>query len=179
MTDFDAAVPRSRSLGRDALVLAVGMAVANAGNYGFNLVMAFLLGPEAYGALAALLALVLVVVALVAGWTALVHRGTKRALSAGLAVAALAAGRLRRVLTETSASAVRGTRALTRTLAVVPEPLQLPSSPDRTRPSAQTLTSAATSWALAAPALRASRPPPSAAAPSTRFIHTFTWSSPW
>jgi hypothetical protein len=36
------------------------MAVANAGNYGFNLVMAFLLGPEAYGALAALLALVLV-----------------------------------------------------------------------------------------------------------------------
>jgi O-antigen/teichoic acid export membrane protein len=34
--------------------------VANAGNYAFNLVMAFLLGPEAYGALAALLALVLV-----------------------------------------------------------------------------------------------------------------------
>ncbi|MGH2816002.1 MAG: hypothetical protein ACRDLC_12715, partial [Actinomycetota bacterium] len=60
MTDFDTAVPRSRSLRRDALVLAVGMAVANAGNYGFNLVMAFLLGPEAYGALAALLALVLV-----------------------------------------------------------------------------------------------------------------------
>ena len=36
------------------------MGVANAGNYAFNLVMAFLLGPEAYGALAALLALVLV-----------------------------------------------------------------------------------------------------------------------
>jgi O-antigen/teichoic acid export membrane protein len=36
------------------------MAVANAGNYAFNVVMAFLLGPEAYGALAALLALVLV-----------------------------------------------------------------------------------------------------------------------
>jgi O-antigen/teichoic acid export membrane protein len=36
------------------------MGVANAGNYGFNVVMAFLLGPEAYGALAALLALVLV-----------------------------------------------------------------------------------------------------------------------
>jgi hypothetical protein len=34
--------------------------VANAGNYAFNVVMAFLLGPEAYGALAALLALVLV-----------------------------------------------------------------------------------------------------------------------
>jgi O-antigen/teichoic acid export membrane protein len=41
-------------------VLAAGMGVANAGNYAFNLVMAFLLGPEAYGALAALLALVLV-----------------------------------------------------------------------------------------------------------------------
>jgi O-antigen/teichoic acid export membrane protein len=36
------------------------MAVANAGNYAFNVVMALLLGPEAYGALAALLALVLV-----------------------------------------------------------------------------------------------------------------------
>jgi O-antigen/teichoic acid export membrane protein len=41
-------------------VLAAGMGLANAGNYAFNLVMAFLLGPEAYGALAALLALVLV-----------------------------------------------------------------------------------------------------------------------
>src|SRR5215217_1368060 len=60
VTDFDTAVPPSRSLRRDALVLAAGMAAANAGNYGFNLVMAFLLGPEAYGALAALLALVLV-----------------------------------------------------------------------------------------------------------------------
>ena len=60
MTDFDTAVPHSRSLRRDALVLAAGMAVANAGNYGFNLVTAFLLGPEAYGALAALLALALV-----------------------------------------------------------------------------------------------------------------------
>ena len=60
MTQFETAVPRSRSLRRDALVLAAGMAVANAGNYAFNLVMAFLLGPEAYGALAALLALVLV-----------------------------------------------------------------------------------------------------------------------
>ena len=80
MTDFDTAVPRSRSLRRDALVLAVGMAVANAGNYGFNLVMAFLLGPEAYGALAALLALVLVgsvpglaLQAVVARRTALAH----------------------------------------------------------------------------------------------------------
>jgi O-antigen/teichoic acid export membrane protein len=60
VTQFDTAVPRSRSLPRDALVLGAGMAVANAGNYAFNVVMAFLLGPEAYGALAALLALVLV-----------------------------------------------------------------------------------------------------------------------
>jgi O-antigen/teichoic acid export membrane protein len=60
VTQFDTAVPRSRSLRRDALVLAVGMGVANAGNYAFNVVMAFLLGPEAYGALAALLAVVLV-----------------------------------------------------------------------------------------------------------------------
>jgi O-antigen/teichoic acid export membrane protein len=60
VTKNDTALPRSRSLPRDALVLAAGMAVANAGNYGFNVVMAFLLGPEAYGALAALLALVLV-----------------------------------------------------------------------------------------------------------------------
>jgi O-antigen/teichoic acid export membrane protein len=81
VTDFDTAVPRSRSLRRDALVLAVGMAVANAGNYGFNLVMAYVLGPEAYGALAALLALVLVgsvpglaLQAVVARRTALAHR---------------------------------------------------------------------------------------------------------
>jgi O-antigen/teichoic acid export membrane protein len=60
VTQFDTAVPRSRSLRRDALVLAVGMGLANAGNYLFNVVMAFLLGPEAYGALAALLAVVLV-----------------------------------------------------------------------------------------------------------------------
>ena len=60
VTQFETAVPRSRSLRRDALVLAAGMGVANAGNYAFNVVMAFLLGPEAYGALAALLALVLV-----------------------------------------------------------------------------------------------------------------------
>ena len=37
---------------------------------------------------------------------------------------------------------------------------------------------AETSWALAAPALKASRPPPSAATPIARFIHKFTWTSP-
>jgi O-antigen/teichoic acid export membrane protein len=60
VTKLDAAVPSRRSLPRDALALAVAMAVANATNYGFSLVMAFLLGPAAYGALGALLALVLV-----------------------------------------------------------------------------------------------------------------------
>jgi O-antigen/teichoic acid export membrane protein len=60
VTKLDAAVPSRRSLPLDALVLAVAMAVANATNYGFSLVTAFLLGPAAYGALGALLALVLV-----------------------------------------------------------------------------------------------------------------------
>jgi O-antigen/teichoic acid export membrane protein len=59
VTHFDASVTPGRALLRDALVLTVGMAVANGSNYAFNLVMAGLLGPEAYGALGALLALVL------------------------------------------------------------------------------------------------------------------------
>jgi O-antigen/teichoic acid export membrane protein len=59
VTQFDASVAPGRALLRDALVLTVGMAVANGSNYAFNLVMAGLLGPEAYGALGALLALVL------------------------------------------------------------------------------------------------------------------------
>jgi O-antigen/teichoic acid export membrane protein len=60
VTEFGQTVPVSRSLHRDALALAAGMIVANASNYAFTLVMAFLLGPEVYGALGALLALVLV-----------------------------------------------------------------------------------------------------------------------
>jgi hypothetical protein len=91
---------------------------------------------------------------------------------------ALARGRLRPVPTETSAEATRGTRTLARmpslsrpapTVPLVPELEQLPTSLDRTRPSAQTRTSAEvgrpsrasaeTSWALVAPAPRASRPP--------------------
>jgi O-antigen/teichoic acid export membrane protein len=59
VTQFDASVTPGRALLREALVLTVGMAVANGSNYAFNLVMAGLLGPEAYGALGALLALVL------------------------------------------------------------------------------------------------------------------------
>jgi len=57
VTKLDAAVPSRRSLPRDALVLAAAMAVTNATNYGFGLVVACLLGPPAYGALGALLAL--------------------------------------------------------------------------------------------------------------------------
>jgi len=113
---------------------------------------------------------------------------------------AVVAGRPRRVPIETSAPAARGTRTLAR-IAPEPSPARAawtvpparsvrPSSLDRTRPSAQTrtcaevgrpsraVTSAEISWALAAPALRTSRPPPSAATPMARFIHRFTWSSP-
>ncbi|HEV3497228.1 MAG TPA: hypothetical protein VHA34_12850 [Actinomycetes bacterium] len=87
MTQFDTAVPPSRSLRRDALVLAVGMGVANAGNYAFNVVMAFLLGPEAYGALAALLAVVLVGSVPGLALQAVVARRTALATGAGLGAA--------------------------------------------------------------------------------------------
>jgi O-antigen/teichoic acid export membrane protein len=48
------------SLSRSFLVLAPAMVAANALNYAFNLVMSRLLGPADYGALGALLALVLI-----------------------------------------------------------------------------------------------------------------------
>jgi len=53
-------VPGRASLPRAFLVVAPAMAAANALNYAFNLVMSRLLGPADYGALGALLALVLV-----------------------------------------------------------------------------------------------------------------------
>jgi O-antigen/teichoic acid export membrane protein len=56
----DALVRRRASLPRAFLVVAPAMAAANALNYAFNLVMSRLLGPADYGALGALLALVLV-----------------------------------------------------------------------------------------------------------------------
>jgi O-antigen/teichoic acid export membrane protein len=56
----DAPVRRRASLPRAFLVVAPAMAAANALNYAFNLVMSRLLGPADYGALGALLALVLV-----------------------------------------------------------------------------------------------------------------------
>jgi hypothetical protein len=83
VTQFEAAVPLSRSLPRDALVLAAGMAAANAGNYAFNLALAFLLGPAAYGALAALLALVLVGSVPGLALQAVVARRTRLAGAAG------------------------------------------------------------------------------------------------
>jgi hypothetical protein len=83
VTQFDTAVPLNRSLPRDALVLAAGMAVANAGNYAFNLALAFLLGPAAYGALAALLALVLVGSVPGLALQAVVARRTRLAGAAG------------------------------------------------------------------------------------------------
>jgi O-antigen/teichoic acid export membrane protein len=52
--------PGRASLPRAFLVVAPAMAAANALNYAFNLVMSRLLGPADYGALGALLALVLV-----------------------------------------------------------------------------------------------------------------------
>ena len=75
---------------RNALVLAIGMAVANGSNYAFSLAMAAVLGPEAYGALGALLALVLVgsvpglaLQAVVARRTALRERGGPVAVARG------------------------------------------------------------------------------------------------
>jgi O-antigen/teichoic acid export membrane protein len=56
----DAPVAGRASLPRAFLVVAPAMAAANALNYAFNLVMSRLLGPADYGALGALLALVLV-----------------------------------------------------------------------------------------------------------------------
>lgn len=50
----------ARSLVRAGLVVAPAMAAANGLNYAYNLVMARMLGPEGYGALGALLALVLI-----------------------------------------------------------------------------------------------------------------------
>src|SRR5919106_304317 len=56
----DAPVAGRASLPRAFLVVAPAMAAANALNYAFNLAMSRLLGPADYGALGALLAVVLV-----------------------------------------------------------------------------------------------------------------------
>ncbi len=84
------------SLPRAGLVVAPAMAVANGLNYAFNLVMVRLLAPDAYGALGALLALVLIgtvpglaLQAVVARHTAM--RGGDRAAVAALWSRTLAA----------------------------------------------------------------------------------------
>ena len=93
-----ASVPRRASLPRAFLVVAPAMAAANALNYAFNLVMSRLLGPADYGALGALLALVLVgtvpgvaLQAVVARHTTLAGRAVGRLWSRVL-VAVLAVG---------------------------------------------------------------------------------------
>src|SRR4029453_9904170 len=91
--------PGQASLPRAFLVIAPAMAAANLPNYAFNLVMSRPLGPAAYGALGALLALVLVgtvpgvaLQAVVARHTTLaggdVGRLWSRALMAGVGVGA-------------------------------------------------------------------------------------------
>jgi O-antigen/teichoic acid export membrane protein len=94
----DAPVRRRASLPRAFLVVAPAMAAANALNYAFNLVMSRLLGPADYGALGALLALVLVgtvpgvaLQAVVARHTTLAGRAVGRLWSRVL-VAVLAVG---------------------------------------------------------------------------------------
>ena len=75
--------PSQASLWRVALMVAPAMAAANGLNYAFNVVMSRKLGPADYGALAALLAVVLVgtvpgvaLQAVVARYTALAHDAT-------------------------------------------------------------------------------------------------------
>src|SRR5512132_1104720 len=89
--------PGRASLPRAFLVVAPAMAAANALNYAFNLVMSRLLGPADYGALGALLALVLVGTvpgvafqAVVARHTALAGAATGRLWSWVLVAAAVA-----------------------------------------------------------------------------------------
>jgi len=90
-----------RSLPRAGLLMAVGLGLGNAVNYAYNIAMSRLLGPSAYGALAALLALVLIgavpglaLQAVVARHSAL-RAGDERAVAAlwsGILVATLAFG---------------------------------------------------------------------------------------
>jgi O-antigen/teichoic acid export membrane protein len=96
-----AAVAGGASLSRSFLVLAPAMVAANALNYAFNLVMSRLLGPADYGALGALLALVLVGTvpgvafqAVVARHTALAGEAVGRLWSWVLVAAAVAGGAL-------------------------------------------------------------------------------------
>jgi O-antigen/teichoic acid export membrane protein len=109
-----APVPGRASLPRAFLVVAPAMAAANALNYAFNLVMSRLLGPADYGALGALLALVLVgtvpgvaLQAVVARHTTLAGEAVGRLWSRVL-VAVVAAGGALGLLTVAAGPAVAG-----------------------------------------------------------------------
>src|ERR671931_683190 len=60
MSKVETDPPVRRSLSRGGLVLAPTVGLANGINYGYSVLMAALLGPSAFGALGALLALVLI-----------------------------------------------------------------------------------------------------------------------
>jgi O-antigen/teichoic acid export membrane protein len=60
MSEVETDLPVRRSLSRGGLVLAPAVGLANGIQYGYNVLMAALLGPSAFGALGALLALVLI-----------------------------------------------------------------------------------------------------------------------
>src|ERR687891_800566 len=109
----DAPVAGRASLPRAFLVVAPAMAAANALNYAFNLVMSRLLGPADYGALGALLALVLVgtvpgvaLQAVVARHTTLAGQAVGRLWSRVL-VAVVAVGGAPGLLTVAASPAVR------------------------------------------------------------------------
>jgi O-antigen/teichoic acid export membrane protein len=109
----DAPVAGRASLPRAFLVVAPAMAAANALNYAFNLVMSRLLGPADYGALGALLALVLVgtvpgvaLQAVVARHTTLAGEAVGR-LWARVLVAVVAVGGALGLLTVAASPALR------------------------------------------------------------------------
>ena len=115
--------PGRASLPRAFLVVAPAMAAANALNYAFNLVMSRLLGPADYGALGALLALVLVgtvpgvaLQAVVARHTTLAGEAVGRLWSRVLA-AVVAVGAVLGLLTMLASPAVAASRNDTDTLA--------------------------------------------------------------
>ncbi|HEU4396213.1 MAG TPA: hypothetical protein VFU54_00075 [Actinomycetota bacterium] len=108
------APPAQASLRRAALVIAPVMAVANGLNYAFNVVMSRKLGPADYGALGALLAVVLVgtvpgvaLQAVVARHTALAHDEEVAGLWAAVLAAVLGVGAALGLLAAVASPAIR------------------------------------------------------------------------
>jgi O-antigen/teichoic acid export membrane protein len=106
--------PAPVSLRRAALLVAPAMAVANGLNYAFNVVMSRELGPADYGALGALLAVVLVgtvpgvaLQAVVARYTALARDDAIAGLWAAVVVAVLGVGAVLGLLTVIASPGVR------------------------------------------------------------------------